>query len=72
MTEEEIFAEIRSVFQGPMDDNIYYFNFTILQPSGGGSNQFQQRRHRTNGVPPLWQGSSRDPQYIFLPKKSFL
>lgn len=36
MTEEEIFAEIRSVFQCPMgyDDD---FMFTILQQSGGGS-----------------------------------
>ena len=36
MTESEIFDEIRSVFRGPMSDNID-FRFTILQSAGGGS-----------------------------------
>ncbi len=36
MSEEEIFAEIRSVFSIPMGDNPD-FKFEILQPAGGGS-----------------------------------
>ena len=36
MTEQEIMDEIRSVFSGPMNDDAY-FQFDILQCSGGGS-----------------------------------
>lgn len=36
MTEEEIMSEIRSVFCSPMDKDDY-FQFKILQTSGGGS-----------------------------------
>ena len=36
MEESEIFDEIRSVFHGPMDNDVD-FSFKILQPSGGDS-----------------------------------
>ena len=36
MSEDEIFDEIRDIFQGPMKNN-KEFNFVILQPTGGGS-----------------------------------
>ena len=35
MTEEELLSEIRSVFYTQMDKD-KYFQFAILQPSGGG------------------------------------
>ena len=36
MTEDELMSEIRSVFYGQMDKD-KFFQFSILQPSGGGS-----------------------------------
>ena len=36
MTEDELMSEIRSVFYGQMDKE-KFFQFSILQPSGGGS-----------------------------------
>ena len=66
MTEDELMSEIRSVFYSQMDKD-KFFQFSILQPSGGGS--------KTLSVPSVsssfkWSASSiagknsRGPVYI--------